>query len=161
MLGLIKKICPCCYKPKLLVDFWNNNKLLRKCLNCRNIHYKSMINRKCIHGAVRGRCKICFNSIDITIKRMISNTKRTDKHYNRFNAETHINYDYLKNLIDNSTNCYYCRCNIQYVNYCDTLGTIERLSNYIGHNRIGNCVIACRKCNLTGKDRVGYISDNH
>ena len=40
---------------------------------------------------------------------------------------------------------------MQLINYDDTLVTIERLDNKIGHIK-ANCVLACRKCNCS---RVG------
>ena len=37
---------------------------------------------------------------------------------------------------------------MQLINYDNTLCTIERLDNSIGHTK-ANCVLACRKCNVS------------
>lgn len=49
-------------------------------------------------------------------------------------------------LMDESMQCYYCHKEMQLTEYNDTLGTIERFNNTIGHIK-SNCVLACRKCN--------------
>ena len=38
---------------------------------------------------------------------------------------------------------------LQYIEYNETLATIERLDNNIGHIK-SNCVIACKDCNISG-----------
>jgi len=82
---------------------------------------------------------------------MIGCSKHSDKKCNRYDEINFIDYEYLKNLIDNNDSCYYCNRQLQYIYYKDNLATIERLNNTIGHSK-DNSVLACKKCNNT---RVG------
>lgn len=85
---------------------------------------------------------------------MILHSKASDKLNNRYDQTNFIDYCFVENLIDDCKNkCFYCDCDLQYVEFLENLGTIERLDNSIGHIR-GNCVIACRTCNYS---RVGNI----
>ena len=80
---------------------------------------------------------------------MISGSKQADKKSNRYDQTNFIDYCFVENLIDDCENkCYYCQCEIQYQKYDDNLATIERIDNSVGHIK-GNCVIACRTCNLS------------
>jgi len=76
------------------------------------------------------------------------NSKQSDKKYNRFDVDRFIDKCFLKELVKDYQNCYYCEVKLQYVDYNDTLATIERLNNNIGHIK-SNCVLSCRKCNLS------------
>ena len=79
---------------------------------------------------------------------MINGSKQADKKHNRFAEDTFVDYDFVLNLIQKSKDqCYYCSCELQYLERCDNMGTIERLDNAIGHTK-GNCVIACFECNM-------------
>jgi len=103
----------------------------------------------CIHNKQKTQCKLCNDPIDITIKSMIHHSKEKDIKYNRYDELNFVNYNYLKNLIlESNDRCCYCSCELQYIHYNHSLGTIERLNNNIGHN-IGNCKIACHRCNLS------------
>jgi len=138
----------------------HHNKSKSQCRDCGGsaicIHNKFKTNCRdcggsaiCIHNKFKPECKECKNPIHITIKRMIYSSKANDIKYNRYDELNYVNYDYLKNLIlESNDRCCYCQCEIQYKYYTDNLGTIERLNNNIGHN-IGNCKIACRKCNYS------------
>ena len=90
---------------------------------------------------------------------MIKDSKKGDIKYNRFDEEQFITYDYVKGLITQSGNkCHYCTEPIQYIINEPKLGTIERLDNSIGHN-VGNCVIACRTCNVSRiGDRINLVT---
>jgi len=141
-------------------SFCHHNKRKTDCKECGGsgicIHSKIKYDCKlcggsaiCIHNKLKGNCKECNNPIHITIKRMINSSKKKDIKYNRYDELNFVNYDYLKNLISESNyRCHYCQCEIQYTYYTDNLGTIERLNNNLGHI-IGNCKIACRKCNYS------------
>jgi len=116
----------------------------------------------CEHGRQRNKCKECGNELHKTIKTMINCSKISDLKYNRFNESEFITYDYVRGLIDQSTNlCCYCNTNIQYINYDSSLATIERIDNDLGHI-IGNCKIACRTCNIskTGSKQIKEDSIN-
>ena len=140
-----------------------HNKQKSHCKDCNGssicIHDKEKYNCKdcngfgiCIHNKNKSYCKLCGDALVITIKNMVKNSKDSDIKYNRFDELNFINKLYVKNLIVHSNNkCYYCFCDLQYIKYDINLATIERINNDLGHN-IGNCVIACRKCNFS---RVG------
>jgi len=126
-------------------SFCQHNIYKYRCIDCGG----SSI---CIHNKRKDNCKLCSDPIDITIKQMINHSKQKDKKYNRYDETNFVDYLFLKNLIDNSNNkCYYCQCDLQYIHYNHTLGTIERINNTLGHIK-SNCVICCRTCNYT---RVG------
>jgi len=115
-----------------------------KCIDCGGSDV-------CKHNLQRYYCKTCSDPIKVSIQHWIVNSKESDKKYNRFDADRFIDKCFLKELIKDYPNCYYCEVELQYVDYNDTLSTIERLNNNIGHIK-SNCVLACRKCNLS---RVG------
>ena len=105
----------------------------------------------CIHDRRKVDCKECSCPIKITIKRWIY-SKTDDKRYNRFDIVNHIDKDFCKLLIEEYPKCYYtdCQVELQYIEYNDTLATIERKDNNIGHIK-ANCVICCMKCNKQRK----------
>jgi hypothetical protein len=106
----------------------------------------------CEHDIKRNNCKICSDEIHITITNWIYHSKQNDKKYDRYDEINFIDYDFCKELIQESGKfCYYCDIELQYIEYNSTLATIERLDNDIGHIK-ENCVIACRTCNI---GRVG------
>jgi hypothetical protein len=82
---------------------------------------------------------------------MIKHSKHRDKKSNLYDPNNFIDKCFLKGLMDESMQCYYCSIIMQLINYNDSLCTIERLNNQIGHIK-SNCVLACRKCNIS---RVG------
>jgi len=92
-------------------------------------------------------CKTCSDPIKVSIRRWIIHSKESDKKYNRFDVDRFIDRCFLKELVKDYPNCYYCEVKLQYVDKNDTLSTIERLDNSIGHIK-SNCVLACRKCNF-------------
>jgi hypothetical protein len=84
--------------------------------------------------------------------KLIRSSKQSDKKKNIYDETNFIDYEFCKELIKESGKfCYYCDIELQYIEYNDTLATIERLDNDIGHIK-ENCVIACRTCNFS---RVG------
>ena len=106
----------------------------------------------CIHEIQRSRCKECGDEIHITIKNWIYQSKQSDKKKNIYDENNFIDYEFCKELIQESGKfCYYCDIELQYIEYNSTLATIERLDNDIGHIK-ENCVIACKHCNVS---RVG------
>ena len=101
----------------------------------------------CIHNRQKSNCKECGDPIDITIKNMISNSKKKDKKINNYDEPNFIDYPFIQHLIlESNDKCYYCSCELQYAYYTNNLATIERLDNSLGHIK-SNCVIACRTCN--------------
>jgi len=102
----------------------------------------------CEHEKQRKTCRLCSDEIHITIRNWISQSKKNDKKYNRYDETNYIHYEFCKELIQEcGKTCYYCDIELQYIEYNSTLATIERLDNDIGHIK-ENCVIACRTCNI-------------
>jgi hypothetical protein len=102
----------------------------------------------CAHDRQRSICKECSDPIEITIRKMVSHSKETDKNKDRFDANNFIDNCFIKLLIDESINCHHCKIKMQFIKFDSTLCTIERLDNNIGHIK-SNCVLACKKCNTT------------
>ena len=82
---------------------------------------------------------------------MIRHSKEADIKKDLYDANNFIDYCFISSLVDESTKCYYCKVQMQFIEYNSTLCTIERLDNKIGHIK-SNCVLACRTCNVS---RVG------
>ena len=121
-----------------------HNRIKSTCKDCGGVSI-------CIHQKQKSQCKECSNPIKVTIKHMINHSKKTDIQKNKYDANNFIDKCFIEQLIDESTMCYYCQCQMQFIEYNDTLCTIERLDNSIGHIK-SNCVLACKKCNCS---RVG------
>jgi len=159
--------CPRCKCFRTEKDFIKNNRLLKTCINCRNNSKNFRLKHQmCIHNLQKYfcrkcdgtqickdnkqiyLCKKCSNPISVSIRQWIFTSKQSDKKYNRYDADRFIDKCFLKELVKDYPNCYYCEVQLQYFDFNDTLATIERLDNSKGHIK-SNCVIACRKCNLS------------
>ena len=112
----------------------------------------------CGHNRQRNYCKECKDPIDVTVKRMISDSKRGDIKNNRYDEKNQVDKEFLHSLIASSPRCYYedCSVELQYTTKQHNLGTIERLNNNIGHTK-DNCVIACWKCNLSQRSKATTV----
>ncbi len=139
------KNCITCLDKQVCYDKQNiceHGKSRFKCVDCDGISI-------CEHNRQRGSCKRCSDPIPITVSIMINSAKKNDKKYNRFDEVNFVDYNHVKTMIQKSEDqCYYCSCELQYIDRSDNLGSLERLDNDIGHTK-GNCVIACLKCNLS------------
>jgi len=102
----------------------------------------------CEHNKQRSQCKECKDPVKITIRNWIRKSRDNDKKYDRYDADHFIDKCFCEGLVEDYPNCYYCSIPVQYIEYQDDLATIERIDNSIGHIK-SNCVIACRKCNLS------------
>jgi hypothetical protein len=103
----------------------------------------------CEHGRIRRQCKDCMNheqKIEYIQKQMISHSRQGDKKHNRYDPDNFIDKCFLEGLFEDSQNCHYCNVEFTYNEVCNTLVTIERLNNSIGHIK-SNCVLACLNCN--------------
>ena len=103
----------------------------------------------CEHGRLKYQCKDCMNDeqkIQFIQKRMIQGSRETDKKKDRYDANNFIDKPFLEGLFEDSLVCHYCSVDFTYNERIDTLVTIERLNNNIGHIK-SNCVLACYKCN--------------
>jgi hypothetical protein len=132
----IKQTCKDCGG----VGICEHNRIKQKCKDCGGIGI-------CEHGKQKQKCKKCSNPTKITIMNMIHHSKENDIKYNRYDANNFIDKCFIEMLMNESLNCHYCNIEMQLIEYNDTLVTIERLNNSLGHIK-SNCVLACRSCNL-------------
>ena len=118
--------------------------------HCRDCDGSSI----CEHGRLRNQCKICSDPLKVTIKTMISSAKEKDKKYNRYDVVNFVDYCFIENLLEDYAHCYYedCKKELQITEHNDSLATIERINNNLGHIK-SNCVICCLSCNIARKSR--------
>jgi len=103
----------------------------------------------CIHKREKSYCKYCCKDpLRLTFKNMIKFSRKSDIKHDRYDANNHIDYCFLEILFEDTKHCYYddCKVEMQYMERTDTMLTIERLDNSIGHTK-ANCVFCCLKCN--------------
>lgn len=147
------------------IGYCEHNQQKHRCIKCKGssicehnvIKYcckKCNGSAICQHNSQKGRCKLCKNAKLITIQKMIYHSKENDIKYNRYDANNFIDKCFIEMLMDESLLCHYCEIQMQLIEYNDTLCTIERLDNSIGHIK-SNCVLACKKCNLSRGGRIG------
>jgi len=132
------------------IGICKHNRQKYRCIDCGGSDV-------CKHKLQRQWCKTCSGPVKVSIQGWIMNSKQSDKKRNHFDADRFIDKCFLKELIKDYPNCYYCKVKLQYIDNNDTLSTIERLNNNIGHIK-SNCVLACRKCNFT---KVGQRNLQH
>lgn len=107
----------------------------------------------CEHNIKRRYCKKCNDPIEITIYRWIENSRTSDTECDRLDENNLIDKCFCEDLQERTgKSCYYCKRLLQYVEYDESLATIERLNNRIGHIK-SNCVIACALCNNKHKNK--------
>jgi len=103
----------------------------------------------CEHSRIRSYCKECMDDeqkIEYIKKQMIHHSKHQDNKKDRYDDDKFIDMEFLTELFDSSNTCHYCSVEFTYNELCNTLVTIERLNNTIGHIK-SNCVLACWRCN--------------
>ena len=123
-------------------EFCQHNRRRENCKDCCG-------SQICKHQKHKYYCKECNEPIHITITRMMNGAKANDKKSNLYDQLNFIDYCFVENLIDDcGDKCYYCECQLQYLEFNGNLATIERIDNSKGHIK-GNCVIACKNCNTT------------
>jgi len=64
----------------------------------------------------------------VSIKNWISSSKQSDKKRNHYDPDRFIDKCFLKELVKDYPQCYYCEVELQYVDNNDILATIERLT---------------------------------
>lgn len=160
--GSLFKRCLACREHRNTFSKCIHNRFKFNCIDCGG---NSICNHKklkyickecngssiCMHDTQKLHCKKCTDPIKVTVKNWIYLTKDSDIKKNRYDANSHIDKCFLESLIEESTICPYCDVEMQFKDYDDTLCTIERKDNKIGHTK-ANCILACMKCN---KSRVG------
>ena len=140
------KNCIVCKKDQGVINFMSpKGKEFKICIRCRNRN-----NKKCVHDKLKRECRGYGNSRKMIILNMLKTSKQADIKKNRYDANNFVDKCFLEMLMDESMECYYCKIEMQLIEYSDTLCTIERLDNKIGHTK-ANCVLACKKCNITKK----------
>jgi len=139
--------CKRCHCKRTEDDFYKNGKMFKTCYFCRAYNKNYRRRNKGIINENDFKCPR-RNPVKTSIQGWISHSKQSDKNYNRFDSDGFIDEFFLNKLIKDFPNCYHCEVKLQYLKYNDTLATIERLDNSIGHIK-SNCVLACRKCNLS------------
>jgi hypothetical protein len=100
----------------------------------------------CIHKRQKSQCKLCSDPIKITIIKMMSHSKSQDKKCNIYDVDNFIDKESILKLINDYPICPYCEVELQYIERNNTLASIERLNNSIGHIK-SNCIICCLSCN--------------
>lgn len=127
------------------VSICEHNKIRNQCKECGGTSI-------CEHDRQRNYCKICSDPIKVTIKNMINGAKSKDKKINRYDIVNFIDYCFIENLLDDYKCCYYedCKKELQIVEYNQSLATLERINNNLGHIK-SNCVICCLECNAKRK----------
>ena len=131
-----------------------HDKRRSRCRECKGSSF-------CDHDKRRSRCRECMDDdqkIEYIQKTMITSSRTTDKKMNRYDADRFIDKCFLEGLFEDSKNCYYCNIDFTYNQRCDTLVTIGRLNNSIGHIK-SNCVLACFYCNIRHKSKDENVEE--
>ena len=142
--GRIKNQCKECGG----ISICEHNRRRNQCIECNG-------SQICEHNRYKSSCKDCMNDeqkIEFIQKNMISSSRKSDKKYNRYDADNFIDKCFLEGLFEDSNKCHYCDVEFTYNEVCDTLVSIERLNNSIGHIK-SNCVLACLSCNHRHQSR--------
>ena len=137
--------CPRCKRYCNKTDFIRRDKKWKTCQKCsagckiyRDTHIKD-INEMRLHN-------------------MVHHTKTTDTERNRFNANKHIDKNFIIQQLNKQNNkCIYClkKIKLDAPKSTKRLATIERKNNSIGHFK-SNCVMACYNCNMIRGKRMSF-----
>tara|TARA_R110000772_G_C13144373_1_gene424330 strand:+ start:121 stop:756 length:636 start_codon:yes stop_codon:yes gene_type:complete len=124
------------------ITICEHNKIKQRCIECNGISL-------CEHKKRKLECKECLNfkkCLKFIKQNIIRCSRRSDKKYNRYDANNFIDMCFLNGLFEDYKKCYHCNIEFTYKNRCKSFVTIERLNNSIGHIK-SNCVLACFECN--------------
>jgi hypothetical protein len=172
--------CSGCRLTKLLETYFSKNtkgdyyKTCDKCRDKRKKSYGKNIDKereygkkygkkyraddrdKCEHNIAKRNCKLCTEPITVTISNWVSHSRTKDKKYDRYDPIKFIDKCFLEGLVEDSDNkCVYCKCDMQFLENNNTLCTIERLDNDLGHNK-DNVTLACYSCNSQRNNRYTF-----
>ena len=158
----IKYRCKQCW----LSQFCSHGRRKSSCKDCGSGDYCKYSKQKifcivcsgsqiCSHNKQKSHCKMCSDPIKVTIQSLLKDARQSDRKYNRYDADRFIDKCFLKGLIEDYPTCYYedCKTPLQYREYKETLATIERINNKIGHIK-SNCVLCCLRCNNRRKSNL-------
>ena len=151
---LFLKTCSNCQKEKEISNYKqkSNNKYNSTCNHCLIILKNNQnTKQKCQHNYIqKQKCKLCLTdneNIELLKKNIISSSKISDKKYNRYNKDLHIDYEFVDNLFNTIKNCIYCNITFTYKQKINTQATIERIDTRYGHS-YDNTTLCCLSCNL-------------
>lgn len=118
----------------------------------------------CEHNKQRFSCKICNDPVEITLKKMITNSKTKDQKHNRlYDTDDFINTQFLYNLIGDPDDLYcayyFCDTKLNFIGG-PALASIERINNDLAHIKT-NCVISCLSCNIKRVGNKINLKNNH
>lgn len=179
------KYCIYCKNDKpieLFVSEHNQNRILKKCRECRDRHIKYCSHQKilgyckekdddgnyicnhkyiCQHDKYKPTCYICMvkssrDVIEVKMNLWLRTLKQSDKKYGRYDESKYITKDFLIDLMNSEFNC--CYCNVEIEQYGETnrkTWTLERIRNNEGHNT-DNIKICCYGCNLRRGNRFTF-----
>ena len=97
--------CSRCQHKKQESDLLSQSEVAEQ--RCVFIADSKIIKRKCkLHN--KTNCRLCGDGKHIKIKRMVYNSKQQDMKLNRYDANNHVDYCFIEQLMDESMICYYC-----------------------------------------------------
>lgn len=125
------------------------------CVHNRRKHYCIECGGKniCQHNRIKHACRKCGDANIILFKSIIHHSKWWDIKKNRFDESNFIDIEFLQSRFNESHDCYHCKREMTLIDYTDSLCTIQRLDNSLGHTK-SNSVLACLKCNLQRKEKA-------
>ena len=96
-------------------------------------------------------CKNCGDPTEISLKSFVSNWKKRDKENNVYDEANFIDFDYLKNLLEEQNSCCsQCSSPLKFENKSTARLALE--DSGLGHVK-GNCVFKCQSCIQSCKKR--------
>ena len=134
--------CSRCQHKKEETDFVSiRGGKTKMCVHCRQQNNKS---KKCkFHN--KTECRLCGDGKQIKIKRMVYNSKKHDMKLNRYDANNHVDYCFIEQLMDESMNCSICNRNMQLITTNVSLCSLMQKSLKVGFSK-SNCVLGCFDC---------------
>ena len=78
-------------------------------------------------------------------ERMVYNSKRHDMKLDRYDANNHVDYCFIEQLMDESMNCSICNRDMQLITTNVSLCTLMQKSLKVGFLK-SNCVLGCFDC---------------
>ena len=99
----------------------------------------------CEHKRIKRECRLCGDGKKIKIKRMVYNSKKHDMKLDRYDANNHVDYCFIEQLMDESMNCSICDRDMQLITTNVSLCTLMQKSLKVGFIK-SNCVLGCFDC---------------
>lgn len=132
----------------------------KKCIQHRLLNRKSQQKRRGVetankkHQQISTQSRIKSRTLKIRIQDKINKYYLTDKN-KKYCLENFITVDYVKKLIDNTTNCIYCNDLIKYEYSKNDKKqfSVDRIDSKIAHI-INNIQIICYSCNCSKQDKT-------